>query len=222
MNATCQRFPTNIHTSPNRMQPLKGLPPSVPVCLAAPATTAPRDQTRQTGASIISGSREAASGEIRDELPFYLTGASQRGTIIFHLGLFMGGDRSLMVASPPRFEPLYRIGTQNGSVTAVAFRCGGSCCPPLNKCALATFTSKPRHAIQVAAPKATETCRLEPAPNPFGAKVLTISPERTLGKMARPKGFEPLTPRFVVWCSIQLSYGRTARRPFGRLAEAAT
>ena len=29
-----------------------------------------------------------------------------------------------------------------------------------------------------------------------------------LGKMARPKGFEPLTPRFVVWCSIQLSYGR--------------
>ncbi len=25
--------------------------------------------------------------------------------------------------------------------------------------------------------------------------------------MAHPKGFEPLTPRFVVWCSIQLSYG---------------
>lgn len=30
--------------------------------------------------------------------------------------------------------------------------------------------------------------------------------------MARPKGFEPLTPRFVVWCSIQLSYGRPADR----------
>ncbi len=26
--------------------------------------------------------------------------------------------------------------------------------------------------------------------------------------MARPRGFEPLTPRSVVWCSIQLSYGR--------------
>ena len=31
-------------------------------------------------------------------------------------------------------------------------------------------------------------------------------------KMARPKGFEPLTPRFVVWCSIQLSYGRARDR----------
>ena len=26
--------------------------------------------------------------------------------------------------------------------------------------------------------------------------------------MARRKGFEPLTPRFEVWCSIQLSYER--------------
>jgi hypothetical protein len=30
----------------------------------------------------------------------------------------------------------------------------------------------------------------------------------SLNFMARPKRFELLTPRFVVWCSIQLSYGR--------------
>ena len=29
-------------------------------------------------------------------------------------------------------------------------------------------------------------------------------------EVARPKRFELLTPRFVVWCSIQLSYGRRA------------
>ena len=28
------------------------------------------------------------------------------------------------------------------------------------------------------------------------------------GMVARRKGFEPLTPRFEVWCSIQLSYRR--------------
>ena len=33
---------------------------------------------------------------------------------------------------------------------------------------------------------------------------------QTLKKLARPKRFELLTPRFVVWCSIQLSYGRTS------------
>jgi hypothetical protein len=27
--------------------------------------------------------------------------------------------------------------------------------------------------------------------------------------MARPEGFEPPTPRSVVWCSVQLSYGRS-------------
>ena len=26
--------------------------------------------------------------------------------------------------------------------------------------------------------------------------------------VARPEGFEPPTPKFVAWCSIQLSYGR--------------
>ena len=34
---------------------------------------------------------------------------------------------------------------------------------------------------------------------------------RDLQQMARPKRFELLTPRFVVWCSIQLSYGRVCR-----------
>ena len=29
--------------------------------------------------------------------------------------------------------------------------------------------------------------------------------------MARPEGFEPPTPKFVAWCSIQLSYGRLYR-----------
>jgi hypothetical protein len=40
--------------------------------------------------------------------------------------------------------------------------------------------------------------------------------------VARPKGFEPLTPRFVVWCSIQLSYGRLVGRSLreATLAEA--
>jgi hypothetical protein len=31
---------------------------------------------------------------------------------------------------------------------------------------------------------------------------------KTLKRLARPRGVEPLTPRSVVWCSIQLSYGR--------------
>src|SRR5262245_30726978 len=33
------------------------------------------------------------------------------------------------------------------------------------------------------------------------------------GVLARPKRFELLTPRFVVWCSIQLSYGRFVPPP---------
>ena len=37
----------------------------------------------------------------------------------------------------------------------------------------------------------------------------------TLKKMARPKRFELLTPKFVVWCSIQLSYGRVFRLCIG-------
>ena len=33
--------------------------------------------------------------------------------------------------------------------------------------------------------------------------------------MARPEGFEPPAPRFVVWCSIQLSYGRAGSGDIG-------
>ena len=44
--------------------------------------------------------------------------------------------------------------------------------------------------------------------------------------MARPEGFEPPTPKFVVWCSIQLSYGRILaargqKAPSGKVAGAA-
>ena len=31
------------------------------------------------------------------------------------------------------------------------------------------------------------------------------------GCLARPEGFEPPTPKFVAWYSIQLSYGRKER-----------
>jgi hypothetical protein len=41
-------------------------------------------------------------------------------------------------------------------------------------------------------------------------------PNKFLDFLARPKRFELLTPRFVVWCSIQLSYGRV--NDFSRLA----
>ena len=34
------------------------------------------------------------------------------------------------------------------------------------------------------------------------------SPLFTRALAARPEGFEPPTPRFEVWCSIQLSYER--------------
>ena len=35
-----------------------------------------------------------------------------------------------------------------------------------------------------------------------------IQKNQCLNVLARPKRFELLTPKFVVWCSIQLSYGR--------------
>ena len=42
------------------------------------------------------------------------------------------------------------------------------------------------------------------------------STQRSVAKLARPRRFELLTPRSVVWCSVQLSYGRRG----GDLAQA--
>jgi len=39
-------------------------------------------------------------------------------------------------------------------------------------------------------------------------------------ELARRKGFEPLTPRFEVWCSIQLSYRRQC--VYGRISRTST
>jgi hypothetical protein len=63
--------------------------------------------------------------------------------------------------------------------------------------------------------------RRKPAPvpkkaaPPFGSKLVAERFSRRFGKsakclktLARPERFELPTPRFVVWCSIQLSYGR--------------
>ena len=51
----------------------------------------------------------------------------------------------------------------------------------------------------------------EPPDEPIWRLVAKFAKSKT--KMARPKRFELLTPRFVVWCSIQLSYGRLIPLP---------
>ena len=38
-----------------------------------------------------------------------------------------------------------------------------------------------------------------------------LQARKLLNSLARPEGFEPPTPRSVVWCSVQLSYGRADR-----------
>ena len=43
---------------------------------------------------------------------------------------------------------------------------------------------------------------------PIGHRAETIIFMHRWRGMVRPEGFEPPAPRFVVWCSIQLSYGR--------------
>ncbi len=45
------------------------------------------------------------------------------------------------------------------------------------------------------------------------ARGLTAAPRRRrTARLARPRRFELLTPRSVVWCSVQLSYGRPPDR----------
>ena len=51
----------------------------------------------------------------------------------------------------------------------------------------------------------------EPLNEPIWRLAAKFAKSKT--KMARPKRFELLTPRFVVWCSIQLSYGRLIPLP---------
>jgi hypothetical protein len=54
--------------------------------------------------------------------------------------------------------------------------------------------------------------RAKNADAPKQTKIFEITRTHPKGaKLARPKRFELLTPRFVVWCSIQLSYGRARR-----------
>jgi hypothetical protein len=54
-----------------------------------------------------------------------------------------------------------------------------------------------------------------------GLQRVGIGASNILNSLARRKGFEPLTPRFEVWCSIQLSYRRPRRRGLPQFVVAA-
>src|SRR5215472_2429918 len=49
-----------------------------------------------------------------------------------------------------------------------------------------------------------------------GKQIRRAALHESLPIVARPRGVEPLTPRSVVWCSIQLSYGRVTVERRGR------
>ena len=50
--------------------------------------------------------------------------------------------------------------------------------------------------------------QVKPHAGPIHRRMMSDMLKNCVHAVARPKRFELLTPRFVVWCSIQLSYGR--------------
>ena len=67
--------------------------------------------------------------------------------------------------------------------------------------------------VQSAVLRCSRTCQIANSSAEMDSPVHESARTARPGELARPKRFELLTPRFVVWCSIQLSYGRFARRP---------
>jgi hypothetical protein len=55
--------------------------------------------------------------------------------------------------------------------------------------------------------KTVNNSRMETKVETIGKKIRLVA-RKLLNGLARPEGFEPPTPRSVVWCSVQLSYGR--------------
>ena len=110
----------------------------------------------------------------------------------------------------PHFQPLLRRGILPPHVSFA--RSGSKRRRELDHAAL-QFQCEPRWVVC-----APYRRRLYPKPKTTVLNtVLKIALERwcwynILNLLARPKRFELLTPRFVVWCSIQLSYGRFKRR----------
>src|SRR5918996_5809798 len=74
--------------------------------------------------------------------------------------------------------------------------------------ATSTWSRKPCNPPTTPSPRGRQPC--------LGYKTLPTSPGRTFWGLARPGRFELPTPRSVVWCSIQLSYGRF-KKPAGKL-----
>ena len=66
----------------------------------------------------------------------------------------------------------------------------------------------------VAATSSVRNRNTVPMPYNMRSRVWYRSVVSISGKMARPEGFEPPTPKFVAWCSIQLSYGRKITAAF--------